>query len=197
MGSGSQSERAAREGGQTRLPVEGSRFGRSVRGMDSGNDSSAPQSDQGRSLSRAQRALVYGTVGVAMEVVFTGVAQAFHRDRADWKLQGHSYLWMLPLYGALTAYAYEPVRDSLRNRPVPVRAAAYAAGTITLEYASGRLLKRTVGVIPWDYTGHGQFVRGGGATRLDYAPLWAVAGMVAERLSDRLRRRPTPAPELS
>ena len=69
-------------------------------------------------MSRAQRALVYGTVGVAMEVVFTGVAQAFHRDRADWKLQGHSYLWMLPLYGALTAYAYEPVRDSLRNRPV-------------------------------------------------------------------------------
>jgi len=164
--------------------------------MDSGNDSSAPQSDQGQSLSRAQRALVYGTVGVAMEVVFTGVVQAFHRDRADLKLQGHSYLWMLPLYGALTAYAYEPVRDSLRRRPAPVRAAAYAAGTIALEYASGRLLKRTVGVIPWDYTGHGQFVRGGGATRLDYAPLWAVAGMAAERLSDRLRRRPTPVPEL-
>jgi len=168
-----------------------------VLGLDSGNDSSAPQPDQGRSLTRAQRACVYGTGGVAMEVVFTGVAQAFHRDRANWKLQGHSYLWMLPLYGALAAYVYEPVRDSLRRRPVPVRAVAYAAGTIALEYASGRLLKRTVGVIPWDYTGHGQFVRGGGATRLDYAPLWAVAGMAAERLSDRLRRRPTPAPELS
>lgn len=143
-----------------------------------------------RPLNRLQRAAVYGAGGVAMEMTFTGVTNAFRRDRADWKLQGHSYLWMLPLYGALTAAAYEPMHDALRGRSKLVRAVAYAAGIIGLEYASGRALKRGVGVIPWDYSDRGRLVLGGGATRLDYAPFWGVVGLATEPLSDRLRSLP-------
>jgi hypothetical protein len=48
-------------------------------------------------------------------------------------------------------------------------------------------LRRSVGVVPWDYSGHGRFVLPGGATRLDYAPIWGAVGLALERVDDRLR----------
>jgi uncharacterized membrane protein len=138
-----------------------------------------------RSLRRGERALAYGLLGWSTEVIFTAVQNLLHQDTRDARLQGHSYLWMAPIYG-LCAVLYEPMHDRLRDRPARQRAAAYAAGILAVEYATGRLLQRTVGVIPWDYTGRSPLVIHG-ATRLDYAPFWAAAGIALERVDDALR----------
>jgi hypothetical protein len=91
---------------------------------------------------------------------------------------------MLPLY-ALIQPLYEPAHDVLRTRAIPMRASAYGAGFLAVEYASGRLFRRVLGQAPWDYS-HAR-LQLHGLTRLDYFPLWALAGLALERLHDRLR----------
>ncbi len=134
-----------------------------------------------RSLLRWERSVAYAVVGVATEVVFTGARNI--ALRSGWSLQGRSYLWMFPIYG-LSAYLFEPVHDAFRGRPVWERAVAYSAGIMGVEFLSGTAIKRLVGAVPWDYSGHGRFVVRGGAVRLDYAPLWGLAGLGLERLHD-------------
>ena len=139
---------------------------------------------QARALTRWERALAYGALGVAMEVVFTGARDSVLRR--SWRLEGHSYLWMLPIYG-LSALLFEPAHDVVRARRWWERAAVYSLGIMGVEYATGMGLRRAVGVVPWDYTGHSRFTLPGGATRLDYAPLWGIVGLALERVDDRLR----------
>ncbi len=138
-----------------------------------------------RPLRRIERAAVYGLLGTATEVVFTAVRDVLHRSSRNARLEGGTYLWMPPIY-ALCAVLYEPVHDSLRGLPAPQRATLYAAGFIGVEYVSGRLIERVSGVIPWDYTGATR-LQLHGATRFDYAPLWAAAGMALEPVDDALR----------
>jgi hypothetical protein len=136
-----------------------------------------------RLLLRWERSVAYAVVGVAAEVAFTGARDS--ALRRDWSLQGRSYLWMFAIYG-LSAYLFEPVHDAVRHRSFWQRAVVYSAGIMGVEYLAGTALHRSVGVVPWDYSGHGRFVVPGGATRLDYAPLWAVAGLGLERLHDAM-----------
>jgi len=140
-----------------------------------------------RKLTRAERFALYGAAGWVMEVVFTAAGQQLDGS-GDRKLQGHTYLWMLPLYG-LAAVLFDPVHRRVAHRNAAARSAAYAAAFIAVEYGSGALLRRVTGVCPWDYTGRSRFVVDG-VTRLDYAPLWAIAGLGVERvdrLFDRVR----------
>lgn len=95
--------------------------------------------------------------------------------------------WMLPIY-ALIQPLYEPLHDAMRDRvPAPARGAIYAAGFMTVEYASGRALRGLLGEAPWDYTYASRHIDG--LVRPDYFPLWAGAGLALERLHDRLMTR--------
>lgn len=100
-------------------------------------------------------------------------------------MRGHSYLWMFPIYG-LGAYLFEPVHESIRHRPLWQRAVAYSVGIMGVEYLVGMTLRGVVGVVPWDYSGGSRWVLPGGATRLDYAPVWALAGLALERVHDAM-----------
>jgi hypothetical protein len=140
----------------------------------------------GRPLKRWERALVYGALGCAAEVAFTGVTRGFSRSRRDRRLKGHSYLWMLPIY-AVAAYLFEPLHDALDARVVWKRATVYAAAIMAVECATGTTLRLMTGSIPWDYTGHSRFAVARGAVRLDYAPVWAFAGLALEQVHDALR----------
>ena len=133
--------------------------------------------------SRLGRFAAYGLAGWCAEGAFTGLA-GFVRTR-DPRLPAAPTPWSLPIYG-LAQPLFEPLHDALRVRraSVGVRAAAYGAGILGVEYATGRVLRRTLGAAPWDYGYAGFNVDG--LIRPDWLPLWGAAGLALERLHDRL-----------
>lgn len=132
-------------------------------------------------VDKLWRAAAYGIFGWCMEVFWTGLRSGLRGDR---KLEAKTYLWMFPIY-ALAAPLFEPVHDAVRRWPRPWRAALYAAGIMAVEYVTGWGLDRTVGQCPWDYSEETRF-HVNGYVRLDYAPAWAVAGLILEQVHDRL-----------
>jgi uncharacterized membrane protein len=127
------------------------------------------------------RAIAYGIAGWCIEILWTGFRSGLRGDR---KLESKTYLWMFPIY-ALAAPLFEPLHDAVRRWPRPARAAVYAAGIMTVEYATGWALDRATGECPWDYSDETKFHLNG-YVRLDYAPAWALAGLFLEELHDRL-----------
>jgi hypothetical protein len=142
-----------------------------------------------RSLSPAARAIAYGIVGCAMESAFTSARLS--RGSGSLRASGPATPWMLPIY-ALVLPLFEPVHDRLRDRPAWARAIAYGAGIMAVEGGTGWMLRHRTGRCPWDYTGRTRW-HVSGLVRLDYGPLWALAGLGAERLHDAMTRaRPVP-----
>jgi uncharacterized membrane protein len=131
--------------------------------------------------SRGARFLAYGLAGWVTDSLFVFARTGRRRP---------SSLLNVPVYG-LAQPLFEPVHDRIRQRPLAQRAALYGAGILAVEYTNGRLLRRLVGHVPWDY-GSARFGIDG-LVRLDYLPLWAAYGLGLERLHDLLVRR-TAAP---
>ena len=92
-------------------------------------------------FSRRARFLAYGLSGWAVDSLFVFARTGRRRP---------SSLLNVPLYG-LAVLLFEPAHDRLRQRPLALRAALYGAGILGVEYASGRLLRRLVGYVPWNY----------------------------------------------
>ena len=120
------------------------------------------------------RFLIYGLTGWAVDSVFVCIHTGRRRP---------SSLLNVPIYG-LAQPLFEPLHNRIRQRPLALRAALYGAGILGVEYTSGRLLRRFVGDVPWDY-GRARFGIDG-LIRFDYLPLWAAYGLGLERLHDLL-----------
>jgi uncharacterized membrane protein len=130
------------------------------------------------------RFAVYGALGLATELVFTGAKELVRSGGRS--ARGHTSPWMFPVYG-LAQPLFEPAHRALRDRaPAPIRGLAYAAGFTAVEYASGRALRALLGEAPWDYS-HARWNLHG-LVRADYAPLWGLAGLGLERVHDALTR---------
>jgi hypothetical protein len=144
-----------------------------------------------RGLSKGRRFVVYGLAGWCSEILVTGL-RSRGRD-ANWRLTGHTYLWMLPIYG-VAAFAFEPADDAARAADWPwwQRAAAWAGGIYAVEAASGEVLRAVTGEVPWDYTRprgrKSAPLNWRGLVRPAYAPTWFVVGVGMERLHDLLDR---------
>ena len=136
----------------------------------------------------ARRFLAYGLFGWALEVAFTGATDCLKlRDR---RLRGHTYLWMLPIYGG-GGLLLESLHDRLASRNLPrwVRSLAYMLGIYAAEFGSAALLDRAIGEVPWRYLS-GINLRG--YVRLDYAPFWYGCGWLFEDLERELRKLERP-----
>lgn len=120
------------------------------------------------------RFLVYGALGWCIEILFTGLWSLVSRDRAA---TAKTYLWMHPIYG-LTALLLEQVHDLTSGVPWLARGLVYVVVIYAAEAASGWLLRRVLGVCPWDYGRKGWSL--GGLVRLDYAPAWYLLGLMFE-----------------
>jgi uncharacterized membrane protein len=124
-----------------------------------------------------ERFLAYGALGWCLEVLFTGVsAVLFRHDRSA---TGQTYLWMLPIYGG-AGLLLETLHHLLVSAGVGfgLRLVAYVVVIYAVEAVSGHTLRRLLGRCPWDY-GDARFgVRG--LVRLDYAPFWALVGLLFE-----------------
>lgn len=129
------------------------------------------------------RFFLYGLLGWGVEVVWTSVSERLRGQPGDWRLRGHTSLWMFPIYGLL-APLYEPLHNSLRDWHWFMRGAIYLLGIWFIEYASGWLLRRLTGKCPWDYSdlrGHLH-----GLIAWEYAPVWFVFGLALEPVHDFL-----------
>lgn len=135
------------------------------------------------------RFVLYGLLGWSAEVVWSAVTERLQGKQRDWRLLGHTYLWMFPLYGLL-APLYEPLHDFLRPWHWFMRGVIYLLGFWLVEYASGWLLRRLTGKCPWDYSQ----LRGNlhGLIAWEYGPVWFTVGLGLEPVHDFLVRL-TPA----
>lgn len=117
-----------------------------------------------------------GLIGWCLECFWTGLA-SFRNRTKDRRLLCRTSVWMFPIYG-LAAFI-PTVYQKIRNKSALFRGSVYAFGILGCEFASGMLLKRHH-ACPWDYSSAKLNFKG--VIRLDYAPCWAAAGLLFERI---------------
>ncbi len=128
------------------------------------------------------RFLLYGLLGWCVEVFWSAI-ETWLRGKRDWRLRGQTYLWSFPLYG-VAVFLFEPLHDAVRHLPWMARGLIYVVGIWSVEYVAGSVLRRIVGVCPWDYTDCRHHVQG--LISWDYLPVWFAFGFILEFLHDRL-----------
>jgi len=129
------------------------------------------------------RFIIYGMLGWCGEIIWTATKGKLSGQQRDWKLRGTTYLWMFPIYG-LIAPLYEPVHNAVRAWPWPMRGGIHMLGFWATEYSTGRVLRRLIGLCPWDYSHARWHVHG--LIRLDYGPVWFLIGLGLEPIHDLL-----------
>lgn len=135
------------------------------------------------------RFCIYGLLGWCWEVVWTAVTEKAWGKQRDWRLVGHTYLWMFPIYGLLAPLG-EPIHNVLRPHFWLLRGLVYLLAIWVVEFSTGWLLKKLIGKCPWDYSEFRWHIRG--IITLEYAPVWFFFGLGFERVHDALVRL-TPA----
>lgn len=129
------------------------------------------------------RFVIYGLLGWCFEIGWSAVTEKAWGKQRDWRLVGHSYLWMFPIYGLLAPIG-EPIHNFLRSHFWLWRGLAYLVCIWLVEYVTGWLIKKLTGKCPWDYSSFpGNFQ---GIITLEYAPVWFMFGLAFERVHDFL-----------
>lgn len=115
-----------------------------------------------------------GTAGWCMEIVFTSLHCVADKNP---KLIGNTSIWMFPIYGL--ACLLHPVCTHIKDKSVWLRGSIYTIFIFVGEYITGSFLRRFK-ACPWDYSESPLNIKG--LIRLDYAPLWFVAGLLFEKI---------------
>lgn len=118
--------------------------------------------------------MLCGLTGWCMEILFTSFEAFLHGDA---RLLGRTSVWMFPIYGM--AAFISPIYIKIKHWPILLRGFLYGAAIMIGEFISGSIL-RFFHVCPWDYSD--SFFNVKGLVRLDYYPLWVLAGLAFERL---------------
>ncbi|MCI8814762.1 MAG: hypothetical protein HFH60_03340 [Lachnospiraceae bacterium] len=118
--------------------------------------------------------LMCGSIGWCMEIFWTGIHCL---EQRDFTLMGHSSIWMFPIYGM--AAVIGPVSRHLKDFPALWRGSIYTVGIYFMEFTTGSLLSK-LQICPWDYSQAALNYKG--LIRLDYAPLWFLAGLFFEKI---------------
>lgn len=119
--------------------------------------------------------ILCGLTGWCMEILWTGICSMAKKDS---KLSCNTSFWMFPIYGMASFIG--PISNHMKNIPIPFRGIIYTAGIYATEYATGSVLKMH-NACPWDYSKAKFNYKG--LIRLDFAPLWFMAGLVFEKLT--------------
>ncbi len=123
----------------------------------------------------------YGCIGLLIEIGFTGLWSLFKKN---WKLTGHTYLWMIFPYG-FTAITLEALSLSL-SWPFWLKAFLYVPVIYGVEALFGWALKMIIGSIPWDYT-HSRWSPFG-LINFRYALFWLALALVFDPISGIMGR---------
>ncbi|MHA1675762.1 MAG: putative ABC transporter permease [Candidatus Njordarchaeales archaeon] len=129
------------------------------------------------------RFILYGLIGIAIEIVWTAFYDKVFKREESWDLKGTTYVWMIPIYG-LTVVFYEPMHNLMSDLEWYYRGSVYMIGIFIIEYIAGYYLKK-LGHCPWDYTMETK-LHLHGLIRFDYAPVWFMLGLILEPIHDLL-----------
>lgn len=125
------------------------------------------------------RFFIFALLGLNLEVIFTSVAGLVLNG--NYNLRGHTSLWMMLDYGLLGILT-PWLRDFLVIRRIPLigRAFVYMIGIYVVEYFSGMLFHRVIGLEIWDYSSLPLNLDG--QITLLYAPFWYGLSLIIEKL---------------
>jgi len=115
-----------------------------------------------------------GIIGWCLEIFWTSL-DSFRRR--EMKLEGHSSVWMFPIYGM--AAFLSPISKFLKNKNMFVRGGLYSFCILAVEYITGSLLKKH-DCCPWDYSKAKLNING--VIRLDFIPVWFFTGLLFEKV---------------
>ena len=123
-------------------------------------------------------------VGITMEVFWTSILNYIRTKKS--KLTGKTYLWMFPIY-AVVPFLYIFIIAQFGKINIFIRGIIYVIGFYSLEFGSGYLIRKMVGVSPWNYRYHSIKISGKkyrtnlkGLICLEHAPVWYIYGIIGE-----------------
>ena len=131
------------------------------------------------SLSPLLRFYIYALHGCMTEVVYTGLWDLFYFN--SFKTHGNTSIWALFIYGAYVLFI-EAIHFRLKDLGIPLylRGIVYTLWTFVWEFSTGYCLKM-FNACPWDYGPWFDYNLYGLIT-LEYAPLWYMSGIFAEKV---------------
>lgn len=135
-----------------------------------------------KSMKKLKRFIIYGIIGLLLEVIYTGLAALL---KGDLSMQGFTFLVMMPIYGL--SIFLEPLHTQLRPHPWWTRGLIYLTVIWMIEYSSGLFLTSILGSCPWNYS---DLLNIDGYITLRMAPEWFLAGLGFEFIHDFLDRLP-------
>lgn len=133
-------------------------------------------------LNLLLKLLIYGHIGLLIEVWFTGIHSFFFRK--DRSATAKTYLPMLVVYG-VTAVVLEAVSGAIAW-PFYLKAFIYVPIIYGSEALSGWVIKRVIGRIPWDY-GISQWTPMG-LINFKYAPYWLMLSLAFDPITTLLTK---------
>ena len=123
-------------------------------------------------------------VGVTLEVFWTSIINSIKSK--DRKLTGKTYLWMFPIY-AIVPFIYIFGLHYFQDINIFIKALIYMFAFYLIELISGYIIKKIMGVSPWNYRGYSIKIFGEkykanykGLICLEYAPIWYLYGIMGE-----------------
>ena len=118
-------------------------------------------------MSILLQALLFGILGLLVEDVFTGIKALLRGDRRGTTT---SYLYMLVVW-AVGGLFFHLVAPGVESLPLIARWLVWMVLVYVMEALSGALLKKWLGLVPWDYSeSRGSAL--GGTVNLLYFPYW-------------------------
>ncbi len=126
--------------------------------------------------------ILFGILGVFGEVLETGLKDIYRNRRL--KLEGKSYLWMIPIYGMISIL-FPIVSSAVHGQSWVFRGTAYMLVIYTVEFAAGTLLTRLTGAPIWEYRGRFQYK---GQIKLAHAPVWFAVGLIVEKYFHQIEK---------
>lgn len=131
------------------------------------------------------RFLGYVMFGFFMEVCFVALSKIIDGKirGKDIYLEGHTYLWMIPIYGVLLLFVFEPLHSLIYSWNVIVRWIVWAITFTFFEGLAGYCYDKILGFCPWDYSKSKWKVFKNGYTKWSLLPQWGIAGLIIEGYS--------------
>ncbi|UWG97855.1 putative ABC transporter permease [Dehalobacter sp. DCM] len=117
-------------------------------------------------------------MGWSLEILWTGLNSLIH---GDFRMMGFTNLWMFFIYGS--AVFLEPLHDKISHWRWPLRGLIWLMVIWGIEYISGLILLKVLGVYPWEYT---DSLAINGFITLGFAPVWFCGGLLFEKVHRKM-----------